>query len=230
MMKNKIQIFSVPFIGISTIKGIVYDDDKLSFVGKILNHFIPYNRDNFIDYRDVLACVGIKDDECILKGMPILYKKRKNILPEDVDFACTFRNGSHKNLIVNTFCDESYILDSDVDLNNRDLKDYILEIDFFVYNYSGYVFKLLIDIESGYILLCDDSFTDIYLINNEKVSGDRVVVKRASYGAVSRCPDKAHMEWMKYNIDNPNNRLSYDEYYEKFIKKTNPLIKLILGK
>ena len=229
-MKNKTQIFSVPFIGISTINGIVYDDDKLSFVGKILNHFIPYNRDNFIDYRDVLDCVGIKDDECILKGMPILYKKRKNILPEDVDFACTFRNGSHKNLIVNTFCDESYILDSDVDLNNRNLKDYILEIDFFVYNYSGYVFKLLIDIESGYILLCDDLFTDIYLINNENVSSDKVVVKRSSYGAISRYPDKVHMEWMKYNIDNPNNKLNYDEYYEKFIKKTNPLIKLILGK
>lgn len=229
-MKNKTQIFSVPFMGISINDEIIYDDDKLSFVGKILNYFISYNRDNFIDYRDVLACVGIKDDECILSGMPNLYRKRKNILPEDVDFACTFRNGSSKNLLVNTFCDESYILDSDVNLNNRDLKDYILEINFFVYNYSGYVFKLLIDIESGYILLCDDLSTDIYLINNEKVSSDKAAVKKSSYGAISRYPDKLHMEWMKYNIDNPNNRLSYDEYYEKFIKKTNPLIKIILGK
>ena len=38
------------------------------------------------------------------------------------------------------------------------------------------------------------------------------------------------MEWYEYNIDNPDSKLSYDEYYEKFIKKTNPLIKLILGK
>lgn len=229
-MKNNEQVFSVPFIGIFINEVIIYDTDKLSFVGSILNKFISYNRDNFIDYRDVLACVGVKDGECILSGMPILYKKRKNILPEDVDFACTFKNGSHKDLLINTFCDESYTLESNVDFDNRNLKDYILEINFFVCNYSGYVFKLLIDIESGYILLCDDSFTDIYLINNEKVSGDKVVVKRASYGDVSRCPDRAHMEWMKYNIDNPNNKLNYDEYYEKFIKKTNPLIKLILGK
>ena len=79
-------------------------------------------------------------------------------------------------------------------------------------------------------MLCDDLFTDIYLINNEKVSGDRVVVKRSSYGDVSRCPDKAHMEWHEYNLNNSSDKLTYDEYYEKFIKKTNPLIKLILGK
>lgn len=229
-MKNKTQVFSVPFIGIFINDEIVYDDDKLFFVGKILNDFISYNRDNFIDYRDILACVGIKDGECVLSGMPILYKKRKNILPEDVDFACTFRNGSSKDLLVSTFCNENYILDCDKEFNNIDLKDYILEIDFFVYNYSDYPFRLLIDIESGYILLCDDLFTDIYLINNEKVSSDNVVVKKSSYGAVSRCPDKAHMEWIKYNSENPNNKLNYDEYYEKFIKKTNPLIKLILGK
>lgn len=230
MIKNKTQIFSVPFVGISINDEIIYNDDKLSFVGKILNHFISYNRDNFIDYRDVLACVGIKDGECVLGGMPILYKKRKNIMPNDVDFVCTFKNGIYRNLLINTFCNESYILDSDNYLNHSDLKDYILEIDFFVYNYSGYVFKLLIDIESGYILLCDDSFTDIYLISNDKVGSDKVIKKRSSYGVVSRCPDKAHMEWYEYNIDNPNSKLSYDEYYEKFIKKTNPLIKLILGK
>ena len=114
--------------------------------------------------------------------------------------------------------------------NNIDLKKCILEINFFICNYSGYIFKLLIDIESGYILLCDDLFTDIYLINNEKVSSDKVITKKSSYGDVSRYPDKLHMEWMKYNIDNPNNKLNYDEYYEKFIKKTNPLIKIILGK
>ena len=230
MIMNKVQVFSVPFIGISINDEIVYDDDKLSFVGKILNNFISYDRDNFIDYRDVLDCIGIKNDECILSGMPVIYKKRKDILPEDVDFACTFRNGSHKNLIVNTFCDESYVLERAADFNNIDLKKCILEIDFFVCNYYGYIFKLLIDIDSDYILLCDDSFTDIYLINNEKVSSDKVITKRSSYGDVSRRPDKEHVEWYEYNLNNPNNKLNYDEYYEKFIKKTNPLIKLILGK
>lgn len=230
MIKSKNQEFSVPFIGISINDEIVYDDDKLSFVGKILNNFISYDRDNFIDYRDVLDCIGIKNDECILSGMPVIYKKRKDILPEDVDFACTFKKGSHKDLLINTFCNESYVLERAADFNNIDLKKCILEIDFFVCNYYGYIFKLLIDIDSNYIILCGDLFTDIYLINKERVSSDKLVIKKSSYGNASICPNKECMEWIEYNLNNLNNKLSYVEYYDKFIKKTNPIIKLILGK
>ena len=229
MIKGKIQEFSVPFMGMYVNDEIKYDSDKLSFVGKVLNEFISYNRDNYIDYRDVLDCIGIKNDECILNGMPVMYKKRKNILPEDVDFACTFKNGSSKNLIVNSFCNDGYILENEDNFNNK-LDEFILEINFFVSNYPFYVFKVLVDIVSGYIILCGDSFTYIYLINKEKVSSDKVVIKRSSYGDVSICPNKKCMEWLDYNLNNPNNKLSYVEYYDRFVKKTNPLNKLILGK
>ena len=229
MIKDKTHDFSIPFIGMYINNEIIYDSDMLSLVGKVLNGFISYNRDNYIDYRDVLDCIGIKNNECILKGMPVIYKKRKDILPEDIDFACTFKNGSNKNLIVNSFCDECYVFDNADNFNNK-FEDFILEINFFVSNYSSVIFKLLIDIYSGYIILCGDSFAHIYLINKEKVSGDKVAIKRSSYGEVSICPNKECMEWIDYNLDNPNNKLSYDEYYDKFIKKTNPILKLFLGK
>lgn len=229
MIMNKIQVFSVPFMGIVINDEIVYDDDKLSIVGKVLNRFISYNRVDYIDYRDVLDCIGIRNNECILSEMPVIYKKRKNILPDDIDFACTFKNGSNKDLIVNSFCDDGIFFNGDEKINNK-LENFILEINFFVSDYSGYIFKLLVDADSGYIILCGDSFAYIYLINNEKISSDRVVVKRSSYGNASICPNKECMEWIEYNLNNPNNRLSYEEYYYKFIKKTKPLIKFILGK
>lgn len=228
-MKNNEQIFSVPFVGIYINDEIVYDASKLSFVGKTLNLFINSNVEKYIDYRDVLDCIGIKNNECILSSMPVMYKKRKDILPEDIDFACTFKNGSNKNLIVNSFCNECYFFENDENFNNK-LEEFILEINFFVSNYSGDIFKLLFDTNSGYIILCGDSFTHIYLINKEKVSSDKVVIKRSSYGNASICPNKECMEWLDYNLNNPSNKLSYDEYYDKFIKKTNPIIKLILGK
>ena len=231
--------YAVPFCAISSMGGVFYDNDKLSLVGKILDKFISGYGEFSVDYRDVLAGVGIEDDECILMGMPVFYEKKNAVTYDNIDMACSNELMNNYDSIINSFCETKHLLETEDDLNlvssiEWNFNPYfvgLVEFKFYVSGFSEFLFKLFIDVQSGIVLLCDDKAISVYEINKDvSIGKDKVIIKKCSYGGVVNRPNKIYMQWLEYNSDNPDNLLSFETYCEKFVKKPNVLVKLLSGK
>lgn len=244
MNKNKFILdsnnYSIPFCAISSENGVLYDEDKLSLVGKILDKFISCYGEFSVDYRDILAGVGIEDDECILVGMPVFYEKKNAITYENIDVACSNETMNIYDSIINTFCGERHLIATEEDLNLVSSIEWnfnpsfvgLLEINFCVSDFPKFPFKLLIDVQSGYVLLCDGKTISVYMINGDvKIRpNDKAIIKKYNYGVSINRPNKIYMQWLEYNSNNPDNVLTYDAYCDKFVNKSNVLAKILSGK
>ena len=246
MNKNKFIFdsnnFSVPFCAVTSENGVFYDNDKLSLVGKILNKFISGYGEFSVDYRDVLAGVGIEDGECILIGMPIFYEKKNNVTYENIDIACSNETMNIYDSIKNIFCGERHILEDEQDLNLVDSVEWnfnpyfvgLLELSFSVSGFPKILFNLLIDVQSGYVLLCTGNNVYVYMINNDvrifRGRNDKVIMRYCYGGGPFNRPNKNYMQWLEYNLNNPDDMLSFDTYYKKFVNKQNILEKILSGK
>ena len=246
MNKNKFifnsNYFSVPFCAIASENGILYDEDKLSLVGKIMDKFISVYGEYSVDYRDILDEIGIKEGECVLVGMPVFYEKKNNVTYENIDLACSNDKMNIYDSIKRSFCGGGHLLETEDDLNmvsswgcNFNLSFVgLLEINFYVSGFPKIPFNLLIDVQSGYVLLCTGNNVYVYMINNDvrifRGRNDKVIMRYCYGGGPFNRPNKNYMQWLEYNLNNPDNVLTFDVYCEKFINKQNVLKKLLTGK
>lgn len=193
--KRRVRNSSMYFLAVCSSDGMFYDNYRLSLIEKILEIYIESGLSTS-NYRDLLAGIGIEENECILLGMPVYYERKKDITQSIVDIACSDIDNNYYDTLINYVCSNRYYLESLEEFKQIILNDDkigFLELNFFVSGFPEKLFKLLIDSKNKVVILYNDNAISFCEIDNNYKKKLKVAMKSV-FGSTSMIPNKSYIE------------------------------------